>query len=268
MSRGVLRRGAATLACLADGAWRAGRVARLAPGARLGHQQAWMDRLARALELPLEVYGEPPPVRALWVANHVSWLDVVVLGRLRALHFVAKDEVARWPLIGRLARASGTRFVDRHGRRGLRELIDDLVGQLEAGRPVALFPEGTTTAGDVVLRFRPLLFQAAVRAGVPVQPIALRYREAGAQPVVPYLGDDTFAPHLVRVLRRPPQAVEVHFLSRLQGRELAANELARHSAGAIAESLRVPCVSPVQAAAGGETLRLRWRTPAGEPLLP
>ncbi len=255
---GTLSRALATAGCLASGAWRARRVDGLDADTRLGLQQAWMERLGRALGIEVFVTGEPPPSRALWVANHVSWLDVVALGRLRALHFVAKQDVAGWPLVGRLARASGTRFVDREGRRGLRALVEDLAAQLDAGRSAAIFPEGTTTRGDVLLRFKPLLFHAAVLAGAPVQPVTLRYVEQGSRRIAPYLGDDVFVPHLGRVLRCPPRRVEVHFLPRLQSRDVAAHVLARRSGCMVAESLDVPVMSATQAIAGGETLNLGW----------
>lgn len=246
MSAGILRRSHATAACLIAGAWHAGRVADCDADRRLALQQAWLERLGQALEIEVIVSGDPPPVRALWVANHVSWLDVVALGRLRALQFVAKREVSRWPLIGRLARASGTHFIDRDEQRGLRGLVEALAGQLRDGRSVALFPEGTTTRGDRLLRFRPLLFQAAVLAGVAVQPVALRYRERGPRQVAPYLGDDLFASHLGRVLRAPPHAVELHFLPRLSAQGQPAHHLARDSARLIAEALDLPGLPPAR----------------------
>lgn len=261
MNTGTLRRARATVACLVQGAWCAGRVDDRDADQRLALQQAWLERLGQALEIEVIVSGDPPPVRALWVANHVSWLDVVALGRLRALQFVAKREVSHWPLIGRLARASGTRFIDRDGQRGLRGLVEELAGQLRIGRSVALFPEGTTTRGDAILRFRPLLFQAAVLAGVPVQPVALRYRERGARQVAPYLGDDLFIAHLGRVVRSPPRAVELHFLPRLPAWGQPAHHLARASTRLIAEALGLPCLSPTPASAGDATLDPGWSYP-------
>jgi 1-acyl-sn-glycerol-3-phosphate acyltransferase len=261
MSAGILRRCHATVACLVAGAWHAGRVAGGDADQRLALQQAWLERLGQALEIEVIVSGDPPPVRALWVANHVSWLDVVALGRLRALQFVAKRELAHWPLVGRLARAAGTRFTERDSWRGLRALVEDLAGELRAGRSVALFPEGTTTRGDVILRFRPLLFQAAVLAGVSVQPVALRYRERGARQVAPYVGDDLFVAHLGRVVRSPPQAVELHFLPRLPAVGQPAHHLARASARLIAEALGLPGLVPTPASRGGETLNLGWSYP-------
>jgi len=246
MSAGTLRRSQATAACLVTAVWRTGRVAGCDAEQRLALQQAWLQRLGQALEIETIVSGDPPPVRALWVANHVSWLDVVALGRQRALLFVAKRELSRWPLIGRLARTSGTRFIDRDGQRGLRGLVEELAGQLHGGRSVALFPEGTTTRGDQLLRFRPLLFQAAVLAGVAVQPVALRYRERGPRQVAPYLGDDLFVSHLSRVLRAPPRAVELHFLPRLPAQGQPAHHLARASARLIAEALDLPGLPPAR----------------------
>ncbi len=167
---------------------------------------AWFRGLAHLLRLRLEVTGTTAPGPVLIVANHISWLDVVVLGYQTPVTFVAKAEVARWPLIRLLARRSGTLFIHRGNLRTLRGLTRAIAQRLRAGERVAIFPEGTTTTGRQVLPFNPALLQAAIDAAVPVQPVTLRYAGT-ATATAPFVGEDTFIDSLRRILRLPEVAV-------------------------------------------------------------
>jgi 1-acyl-sn-glycerol-3-phosphate acyltransferase len=182
----------------------------------------WYARACRVLGLRVTTVGGPTPLPALFAANHVSWLEVLALGSVAPLSFVAKSEVARWPLIGPLARAAGTLFVRRGAARPAAAAVDAAVGRLAEGGGVCVFPEGTSTAGDGVLPFRAAFFEAPVRLGCEVQPVAVRYPRAGA--VAPFVGDDEFVPHLLRVLAEPEVAVELVFTPPLSahGRERGA----------------------------------------------
>ncbi len=130
----------------------------------------------------------------LLVANHVSWLDVIVLHSLcRRARFVAKADVLRWPLIGRLAQGAGTLFVPRDRPRMADRIVGEVTAVLGSGGTVMVFPEGTTSDGGGVLPFRSSLLQAAFAGNGAAQPLALRYSE-GTQPTSPsvrYLGDDS-----------------------------------------------------------------------------
>ncbi len=147
----------------------------------------WLRRLASILNLEVEVQGEPVAAPALWVSNHVSWMDIPVLGGVRAINFLSKAEVARWPLVGRLAQAAGTLFIQR-GSGDSEQVRAAMADALRGGRNVLFFPEGTTTDGHNVRRFFPKLFQAAIDAGCPVQPMVICYRDgAGLHPVAPFI---------------------------------------------------------------------------------
>jgi 1-acyl-sn-glycerol-3-phosphate acyltransferase len=113
----------------------------------------------------------------LFVANHVSWADITVLGARMDGLFVARADLAKWPLIGALARRAGTLFVarDRPGSAGAQ--VDALGAQLGAGRDLVLFAEGTTSLGETVLPFRTALFGAAWSAA-RVQPVLIAYFDA------------------------------------------------------------------------------------------
>jgi 1-acyl-sn-glycerol-3-phosphate acyltransferase len=135
----------------------------------------------------------------LWVANHISWLDVVVLGAQTPLAFIAKSEIAAWPVVGLLARSTGVLFVERGRAVRSGKTVAAMRERLLRGETLLLFPEGTTTRGGSVARFHSSLFQAALDAAVPVIPLAVSYRGPHAE-LVPFVGDDAFVPHLWRLL--------------------------------------------------------------------
>jgi 1-acyl-sn-glycerol-3-phosphate acyltransferase len=155
----------------------------------------WARGLLDALGVRLRVDGEAPGTAGLLVANHVSWLDVAALAALRPALFVCKSEIAGWPAIGWLLSRAGTVFLRRGSLRDLWRVHLRLREALRGRCDAAAFPEGTTTAGGGVLPFRPALFQAAIDAGVPVQPLALAYNG----PEAAYVGDMSFARSLAAI---------------------------------------------------------------------
>lgn len=179
----------------------------------------WLADACRLLGVDIEVAGSMQTGPVLLVANHISWLDVLVIGALTGPAFVAKAEVAGWPVLGRLARQAGTLFVQRGSHASAGHTLDLMTWRLVRGLPVVIFPEGTTTAGDRVLRFRGRLFQAASRAGCPVQPVALSYRCAdGTVGPVPYTGAQTFVANLWMLTAEPAVTARLALLPPLAGR--------------------------------------------------
>ena len=159
-------------------------------------------RLVRALGLHVEQQGHLPPGGVLLLANHLSWLDIPILVSTCRCGFIAKREVAEWPVVGAWAKAFGVVFVDRTRRRDLLSSIPALEQALRAGRPMLVFGEGTTTVGDGVLPFKSSLVEAAVRAGVPVVPATLQLASASAdRQALAWVGDEALLPNLMRVLR-------------------------------------------------------------------
>jgi lyso-ornithine lipid O-acyltransferase len=166
---------------------------------------AWRALLG-GFGIRIEVHGKPMP-GALIVANHVSWIDIPVFGRTVDAGFVAKDDVAGWPLIGRLTAAYGCLFVSREARGKAGEQAGALAALLSHGRSLILFPEGTTGEGDACLPFRSSLF-ALIPPGTPVQPVTLRYYHADGSPLdaaerraVSWIGDDELAPHALALAK-------------------------------------------------------------------
>ena len=177
--------------------------------------QAWAQRILRILGIPLHVHGQAPvqgPV--LLVANHLSWLDILVLHAARHCRFVSKSDVRRWPLIGTLATGAGTLYIEREKRRDAMRVVHRMAQSLGAGDIVAVFPEGTTGDGRELLPFHGNLIQAAISADAPVQPLALRFvdRASGRDSDGPlYLGDDTLVGSLWRTLSGRPFVAHVRF---------------------------------------------------------
>lgn len=163
----------------------------------------WLRDLLHILGVEVRVHGRVPREPVMMVSNHVSWLDIPVIGALQGAHFLSKAEVRQWPLIGWLAVAAGTVFI-RRGSGDSRQRTADMVELLKDDRPVLVFPEGTTTAGLLVRRFHSRLFEAAIQAQVAVQPVAIRYHDehGRADVSLAFIGDDAFFPHLWRLLAR------------------------------------------------------------------
>ena len=144
---------------------------------RLTLRERWARTVLAGLGIELRIEGAQIDSGALLLANHVSWLDILVIASLTPASFVAKSEVRCWPAIGWLAARAETLFLRRASGRSLLEVKNRIAGLLADGRSVAMFPEATTTNGETVLPFRSGMLQAAVDADRPVQAIAIAYRD-------------------------------------------------------------------------------------------
>jgi 1-acyl-sn-glycerol-3-phosphate acyltransferase len=172
----------------------------------------WLSKLARIMAVHWEVVGTPVKGPAVFAANHISWLDVAVLSALCNADFIAKQEVREWPLFGWFAREGGSLFVRRGNAGSARKIADLMTWRLVAGGRITIFPEGTSSRGDRVKPFRSPLFQAALRAECPVQPVALSYDGPDdAKGLVPFVGEDDLVSNLWRVIALPRIEVRVAF---------------------------------------------------------
>jgi len=226
------------LAALATGVF---RYPRWAPSRQRHYVRAWSRRLLRALGIKLVVHGHLPESRhhnLLVVANHVSWLDIFVLHAVHPTRFVAKSELAAWPVFGYLIRRSGTIFVERAKRHDTARVNRQISDALAGGDCIGVFPEGTTSEGRSVMRFHASLLQPVVDAGGHVQPVALRYCHAdGSYSDVPaYVGQMSFGASLSRILAARGQRVEVWLRPLLDARELDRRALAREAREAIMQA--------------------------------
>lgn len=160
---------------------------------RMRHAQRWSAGFLRLLGIRLVVRGTPRPGAKLVVANHVSWLDILAIDAVVPSRFVAKAEVRRWPVFGRLAVGVQTLFIERDRSRDAMRVVHQMAEALRGGASVAVFPEGTTSDGRELLPFHANLLQAAISTATPVQPVALRFAdEAGAySAAVEFVGETT-----------------------------------------------------------------------------
>lgn len=185
------------------------------PQRREARVQAWAAAMLRILGIALQVEGTPAPRGpVLLVANHTSWLDILVMHAARYCRFVSKADVKHWPLIGTLATGGGTLYIERDKRRDAMRVVHHMAQSLQAGEIVAVFPEGTTGDGRALLPFHGNLVQAAISAQAPVQPVGLRFidRATGKDSVGPlYLDDDTLLKSVWRTLAGPPFVARVRF---------------------------------------------------------
>lgn len=183
-------------------------------GKRLDHVMTrwWSRWLVRCFGFRIRHFGTPLPGAALVVANHVSWLDIELMHSQAFMCFVAKAEIERWPLIGWLAGRAGTIYHRRGSTHSLGAVMERVVERLKEGVPVGVFPEGGTGDGSHIRTFHARIFQVAVDAQVPVQPVALRYGNGGRQdPSVAFAPGESFFGNFLRLLGGPSMDAEVHF---------------------------------------------------------
>ncbi len=209
----------------------------------------FMVRLAGVLPYRVRVIGEPPAQPMLWVANHVSWCDIPLLGMLRPLSFLAKSEVSAWPVLGWLARQAGTLFI-RRGAGDAAQINQQLAGHLSQGRHLLIFPEGTSTDGSSVRTFHPRLFACAIAADCAVQPVAIRYLRNGKRDsITPFIGDDELSAHLRRLLADDVAQVEIHLLAPISVTSLSRKAVAEQAQQAIEQVLFAPVQDATREAA-------------------
>ena len=158
--------------------------------------------LSRVFNVNVQIHGEIPRTPALWVSNHISWLDIAILGAGARIFFLAKAEVASWPIFGKLAAWGGTLFIKR-GSGDSARVKEQITDFLKQDIPVLFFPEATTSDGSYIKKLHGRLLGAAIDAGKPVQVCVLCYVNAHGQldTVVPFVGDQSFMDNVTQVLQ-------------------------------------------------------------------
>ncbi|WP_410591362.1 lysophospholipid acyltransferase family protein [Amycolatopsis sp. lyj-23] len=200
----------------------------------------------RAFGVRLDIRGggdfltAPAGRGALVVNNHISWLDIVAINALRPMRALAKKEIAGWPVLGGLVRRGGSIFLDRERLRTLPDTVAALADALRTGSLVSVTPEGTTWCGLASGRFTTATFQAAIDGGVPVRPIALRYRLAdGRETSRPaFIGPESLIASLRRVAALRGLVLEIHVCPEIApGRAETRRELAALAESAVHSAL-------------------------------
>ncbi|GAB3462924.1 lysophospholipid acyltransferase family protein [Massilia terrae] len=215
--------------------------------ARARLTRRWSRQLLVLCRVQLEPCDRAPALEhAMIVANHVSWLDIFVINSVHPCRFVAKAEIRAWPVLGWLVERAGTVFIARGNRRDLRGIFKGMVDVLRQGQRVAFFPEGTTAMQGQVLPFHANLFEAAIDAGVAVQPYAIEYVDAGGahHTSVDYIGETTFVRSFIAILSGPPVRVRLSCLAPIGSAGAQRRELAQQARDAVASALTAHAPAP------------------------
>jgi len=201
--------------------------------------QHWMWRGSRVLGLDIQVSGTPYTQSAVLVSNHISWLDIVAIAATTPVTFVSKADLQSWPLVGKLAEATGTIFIKRGSLFAVHKTLSHLGKIIEQGRKTVFFPEGTTTRGESVNKFNSGLFESANSAMCPVQPVAISYFHEGKadREIAPYVDDDHFVAHLWNLFRVGKIQVQLDFLDEIPANTYSRQGLAMHCQNRISEIL-------------------------------
>ena len=183
------------------------RFPSLSQAEREAEVQRWARGFLRVWRIDLQVRGTPPAQGPLLlVANHISWLDILVLHAAGFCRFVSKADIKDWPVIGMMATQAGTLYIARDSRRDALRVVHHMRDALLRGEVVAVFPEGTTSDGLTLLPFHANLIQAAISAESPVLPVALEFIDSrsGQMSTAPmYIGEQTLIESVWRTLTTP-----------------------------------------------------------------
>ena len=226
--------------------------------ARRARIRSWSRRLLHLMSIDIRMTGTLGHPNVIVVANHVSWLDIFALHAAGPVRFIAKAEIARWPVLGRLVAGVGTLFIERERRHDTHRVNQEVAKALAAGDIVAVFPEGTTTDGSTLLPFKGSLLQPIVDAAGSVQPVAIRYRTPdGARSTAPAYDEGvTFVASFWRLCGEARLVVDIVAGTPLPATGKHRRELAREAEETIRSALDAPWSGSAPGRHGG---------PAGEP---
>ena len=212
----------------------------LRSGERFDHRMIrwWSGVLVRVFGFRVSSRGAPVPGAVLLVANHITWLDIELIHSRRMACFVAKSEIERWPFVGWLTKRAGTIFHRRGSTESLGAVQQVMAERMRAGLAVAVFPEGGTGPGDCVRTFHARIFQAAIDAAVPAQPVALKFTRNGAPTTaVAFRAHESFMGNFLRVLGDPPTEAEIGFLDPVAPDPAGRRRMAEACRGQIVRAL-------------------------------
>lgn len=176
----------------------------------------WCRQLLQILNIRIVTHGTLPDrsvYGTMFVANHVSWVDIHALNSVHAVRFVAKSEIRNWPVFGWFAEKVNTLFTERTRRHDAGRMVEIAADSLRAGDCLCFFPEGTTSDGTEIKAFKGSLLQAAINAGAPIWPFAIRYPnpDNSINTEMAYYGDMSLLQSIKLVLRQRSPVVELHF---------------------------------------------------------
>ena len=204
------------------------------------YRTKWQQKVVQTIGLNLEVKGKETKDNdelqsALWVANHISWMDIALLGS-QGVGFLSKSEIRQWPIIGWLGEKSGTVFIQRGGKNASQRAASAIAEKINAGDSILVFPEGTTSSGDDVRRFHARIFAPALDHKLLIQPIVLQYLDDNGQthPKAAW-NDQNFFSNMLGVLAQPRINVVLTYLPIVDSKEFSER---RHIAESVESQIR------------------------------
>ena len=172
----------------------------------------WTKNVNRIVGIRIVKYGDEPAPHALYVANHISFFDIIVISAITPTTFISKNTVRYWPFIGQLSSLAGVVFIKRGKRSLIARIIDTAAKALNSGGSLTVFPEGTTHFSNEPKKFHSGLYQAAIDSQTPIQAIALSYiRDGGHDRAAAYVEGDNLLITLFQIMARPHTNVHVSF---------------------------------------------------------
>jgi len=191
------------------------------------YRKKWLQQVVKVVGIKIEIRGETVNAagetqkHALWTANHISWMDIAVIGS-QGSGFLSKAEVRKWPIIGWLGEKGGTVFIERGGKNASQIAAKAIAKHIQNGDNILVFPEGTTHSGEDVKRFHARIFAPALDHQLMVQPIALKYLDKDGQrhPKAAW-NNQSFIGNLMGVLAQPSIHVVLTFLPMLDSRQFS-----------------------------------------------
>lgn len=204
----------------------------------------WCRGLLSVLNIGIVSHGNIPDKNlgnVMFVANHISWVDIFALNSVRTMRFIAKADIRSWPIAGWLSEKSNTLFTERARRQDASRMVEITADCLRNGDCLCLFPEGTTSDGSQILAFKGSLIQSAIDAESYIWPVAIRYPHSygGLNKEMAYYGDVGLLQSLKQVLSQQAPMVELHFLSPIKAEGQERRSLARAARQAIADQLNL-----------------------------
>ena len=204
---------------------------------------SWLGLAARVFGVRIKTHGIALKEKTLFVANHISWLDILVIGSLRPMHFLSKHEVKTMPLLGWLATRAGTLYIKRGYHDSASFASSEITAALNKNHNSLVFAEGTTSDGNLK-KFHGRMMQSAINAHAMVQPVAIFYPEADTEtgkirlnPDTLFIGDTSIGESAERIIRSPAIDVEVHFLKPITSTGCTRDEIAQHAYEEVAEAI-------------------------------
>lgn len=202
----------------------------------------WCGGLVRAFHIKVIISGNLPPTStcgAMFVANHISWVDIHALNSQIALRFIAKAEIKNWPIFGYLAQKADALFIDRGKRQVAGEIVGITSASLAEGDNLCFFPEGTTTDGKQVLAFKSSVLQAAINANTTVWPVAIRYvnLDGSINTEMAYAGETDLMESMLQIIKQKNALVELHFLPPIHASTQNRRDLTQQAYDAIVAKL-------------------------------